>query len=106
MTWKLLEGEKRIGYVYIPSFAEPKVEGRLVAALVALMPRAGNILPLDGLIIDLRGNGGGALASVQTMLGHFTSGAFGTLTGRNGAQELTGSSRCRLAIHSTCRWPC
>jgi len=71
----------RIGYLLVPSLFEVSVATRARAALSDLM-RPNN--RLDGLILDLRTNGGGTYDNLRALLGVFTSGTMGTLTNRTG----------------------
>lgn len=72
-------GTKRIGYVLVPTFFEDDIGNRVRDALRGLM-KDGN---LDGLILDMRINGGGAYSILSTNLGFFTSGRVGQLVNRN-----------------------
>jgi carboxyl-terminal processing protease len=80
---KILPGKKRIGYLAIPSFDEEGVAGSVRAALRDLA-KAG---ALDGLVIDVRLNGGGSLEELAATMGLFSSGVFGKLVDRAGAGE-------------------
>lgn len=79
-------GAKRIGYILVPTFFENDIANRVRAALRALT-KDGN---LDGLIVDMRINGGGAYSILSQTLGFFTSGRMGQLVNRNSRpQPLT-----------------
>ena len=80
---KMLPGKKRIGYVAIPSFDGDGVAASVRAALRGLAKTGA----LDGLVIDVRLNGGGSLDELESTLGLFTSGTFGKLLDRAGAGE-------------------
>lgn len=80
---KILPGKKRIGYLVIPSFDEEGVAGSVRTALRDLA-KAG---ALDGLVIDVRLNGGGSLDELAATMGLFTTGVFGKLMDRAGAGE-------------------
>ena len=80
---KILPGKKRIGYLAIPSFDE---EGVTVSVRTALRDLA-KTGALDGLVIDVRLNGGGSLEELAATMGLFTSGVFGKLVDRAGAGE-------------------
>lgn len=57
--------DDNIGYIYCPSFSSSFGAGNLDEVLFALAP-------CNGLIIDVRGNGGGMLTSAETLAGRFT----------------------------------
>ena len=65
---KLLNGD--IGYVLLPGFF-PGAADQVLGDIESLAPRA----KLRGLILDLRGNGGGDPAEVSRLLGAFTHSA-------------------------------
>jgi carboxyl-terminal processing protease len=65
---KLLDGD--IAYVQLPGFS-PGAAAQVLSDISSLAPRA----KLRGLILDLRGNGGGDPAEVSWLLGAFTHGA-------------------------------
>jgi carboxyl-terminal processing protease len=71
----ILQGEKRIGYIYLPSFytqmdgSEISTKGcanNLATELVKLKKEK-----IDGLILDLRNNGGGSMMEAVLMTGIF-----------------------------------
>ncbi|MCL5995230.1 MAG: S41 family peptidase, partial [Chloroflexi bacterium] len=80
---RLLPGKKRIGYILIPTFFEESIEERVRVALRTLM-KGGR---LDGLIVDLRINGGGAYPVLLANLGFYTRGTVGYLVDRKGRRE-------------------
>jgi len=65
---KLLDGD--IAYVQLPAFF-PGAAYQVLGDITSLAPRA----KLRGLILDLRGNGGGTVADPATLLGAFIHGA-------------------------------
>jgi C-terminal peptidase prc len=73
---------KRVGYLLVPSLFEESVAPRVRRAVRELM-RGGN---LDGLILDLRTNGGGSYPNLRGILGMFTTGTMGNLVNREGAR--------------------
>ncbi len=79
-------GAKRLGYVLIPTLFEEDIDERLREALKALASEG----PLDGLIVDLRVNGGGALEVLRPTLGFFTRGDIGRLVNRRGSRLTIG----------------
>jgi C-terminal peptidase prc len=83
VEYKLLQnGTKRIGYILIPTLMEDDIDERVRNALRMLT----SATRLDGLIIDLRINSGGALDVLQPTLGFFTKGDVGRLVNRRGAR--------------------
>ncbi|MFN4293885.1 MAG: S41 family peptidase [Thermoflexales bacterium] len=74
-------GDLRIGYLNVPSLFEAGVLSRSRAAIRDLM-RDG---ALDGFILDLRTNGGGAYGNLRGLLAIFTSGNIGEFVARSGA---------------------
>ena len=95
-------GVKRLGYVLIPTLFEEDIDERLREALKALAADG----PLDGLILDLRVNGGGALEVLRPALGFFTRGDVGRLVNRRGsrltigirAENISNSQKMPLAV--------
>lgn len=95
-------GGRRIGYLNIPSLFEESVLARSRQALRALM-QAG---PLDGLILDLRTNGGGTYGNLRGLLTLFTDGEVGYFATRSGmrtpirvrANNIGNSQRVPLAV--------
>lgn len=66
-------GERKLGYILLPGFyrdfeKEQTSCSRDVEELILRLRQEG----IDGLLIDLRGNGGGSLAEAQRMTGFFT----------------------------------
>jgi carboxyl-terminal processing protease len=81
VEFHVITGTKRIGYLMIPTLFEDNVGDEVQSALSAMMAKS----RLDGLIIDLRINGGGAYPVLMRSLGFFTMGKVGSLTNREGA---------------------
>ena len=75
-------GNRKIGYLYIPGFDGRTISTDTRAGLRDLMNGAGGTL--DGLIIDMRNNGGGDLPVLQAHLGLFTAGVVGYGIDREG----------------------
>ncbi len=71
----ILKGEdnERIGYLYLPSFYADfeHPEGRMCATDVAIELEKLKAENVDGIILDLRNNGGGSLRDVVKMSGFF-----------------------------------
>jgi C-terminal peptidase prc len=76
---------KKIGYVLIPTFFEEKMAQRVRDAINDLLRQSGN--KLDGLVIDLRTNGGGAYSVLAGNLALFSNGTMGNLVDRKGVQN-------------------
>jgi carboxyl-terminal processing protease len=69
----ILDGDKKIGYIYLPSFytewdspGAPGCANDVAREIVKLKKEK-----IDGLIIDLRGNGGGSLMEAMNLSGIF-----------------------------------
>lgn len=77
---RVLPGDKRIGYLGVPSLFEESVTARTRDA-VRELTRGGR---LEGLILDLRTNGGGSFPNLRGLLSLFTSGAMGDFVDRAG----------------------
>lgn len=71
---------KQIGYILIPTFFEERIPQRVRDALNDLMKQGNG--KLDGLIVDVRTNGGGAYSVLASHLGFFSNGTFGGLHDR------------------------
>lgn len=66
-------GTRRLGIITLPSFyADFKTRKTLSSNDVELLLKRMNEENVDGLILDLRGNGGGSLDEVRRMTGFFT----------------------------------
>lgn len=71
----------RIGYISIPTFFDETIPGQIEQALK-------DFGPLDGLILDNRWNGGGAVKIGADVLGFFTSGTVGHFVGQADKQPF------------------
>ena len=71
----------RIGYVFIPSFYDETLPGQIENAL-------DQFGPLDGLILDLRLNGGGSTSVTYPILEYFIDGRLGQFVSRVEARVL------------------
>lgn len=78
-----LAGSKRIGYIAMQTFYEDGIADQFRSALTNLM-KGGN---LDGLIIDIRNNGGGSLSELERTLNVLANGTMGSETTRSGAKR-------------------
>jgi carboxyl-terminal processing protease len=83
VEYRLLPGNARIGYILIPTLFEESIGARVRAALRD-MTRRGR---LNGLIVDMRINGGGAYPILMQNLGFFSSGVVGYLVDREGVRS-------------------
>ena len=68
LYYRMLDG-CNIGYIYYESFSDPIGDGNLDEVLLAFSS-------CDGLIIDVRDNGGGQLSTVQKLAARFTTSDF------------------------------
>jgi carboxyl-terminal processing protease len=91
----------RIGYVQLDTFFDETLDERLRAALRALSAAA----PLEGLILDLRLNGGGSSTVALPALDLFGTGSAGRMVGRTQTidlplfpEDVAGSQGVPLAI--------
>ena len=81
---RLEASERRIGYLMIPTLWDASIERSTRQALIDLT----NAGALDGLIIDMRVNGGGTSANLLSLLGFFTAGQHGEFAGRDQTRLL------------------
>ena len=77
-------GRGRIGYLMIPTLWDAEIEDSARQALTNLMADG----PLDGLIVDMRINGGGISTNLLALLGFFTAGRHGEFAGRDQSRPL------------------
>jgi C-terminal peptidase prc len=75
------EDGSRIGYIFIPTFFDETIPGKVRRALE-------DFGELDGLILDNRMNGGGSNRVVEPILAHFTDGTLGGFVSRTGQRPL------------------
>jgi C-terminal peptidase prc len=80
VEYRVLTGTQRIGYLMVPTLFENAIAQQTRDAMTAMM-KGGR---LDGLILDLRTNGGGAYPNLRDVLALFTRGDMGSLTNRDG----------------------
>ncbi len=80
VEYRVLPGAKRIGYLMVPTLFESVIAQQTREAMTAMM-KGGR---LDGLILDLRTNGGGTYPNLRDVLALFTRGDMGSLTNRDG----------------------
>lgn len=71
----------RIGYIFIPTFFDQTIPGQIKDAL-------NSFGPLDGLILDVRMNGGGASSVAYPILEYFVNGRLGEFISRANSHTL------------------
>lgn len=71
----------RVGYIFIPTFFDETIPGQMDDALMEFGA-------LDGLILDLRLNGGGSTAVVEPIFARFVSGRLGQFVTRQDSYAL------------------
>lgn len=71
----------KIGYIFIPSFFDETLPEQIKTAL-------NSFGPLDGLILDLRMNGGGSSSVTYPILEYFINGRLGQFVSRDSARPL------------------
>ena len=71
----------KIGYIFIPSFFDETLPGQIENAL-------NEFGPLDGLILDLRMNGGGSSSVAYPILEYFIDGELGRFVSRSDSRPL------------------
>jgi len=72
----------RIGYIFLPSFFDETIPEQIENALNAFGP-------LDGLMLDVRLNGGGSSTVTYPVLEYFTNGQMGQFVSRTDSRTLT-----------------
>jgi carboxyl-terminal processing protease len=71
----------KIGYIFIPSFFDETLPGQIENAL-------NQFGPLDGLILDVRMNGGGSSSVAYPIMEYFIRGRLGRFVGRDDSRTL------------------
>ena len=71
----------KIGYIFIPSFFDETIPGQIKKAL-------NDFGPLDGLILDLRMNGGGSSSVTYPIFEYFIMGKLGQFVSRDASRPL------------------
>ncbi len=72
----------KIGYIFIPTFFDETIPPQIEKALK-------DFGSLDGLILDVRMNGGGSSEVVNPIMSFFASGRLGKFVSRDGSRPLT-----------------
>ncbi|MCL4505915.1 MAG: S41 family peptidase [Chloroflexi bacterium] len=93
IEYHIITGTTRLGYLLIPTLFEDSI-GRQVRAALLDMVKGGR---LNGLIVDMRINNGGAYPVLVQTLGFFTSGNAGSLSDRSGVRMTMGVRPDRIA---------
>ena len=91
VEYHLIPGTKRVGYILLPTFSEDNIQLKVRAVLKDLMLKGQG--SLDGLIIDVRLNGGGQFRELTAIEGFFTTGRMGRLVTRGNASTSNFSVR-------------
>ncbi len=74
----------QVGYLLVPTFWDQTIAARVREALEGMMAEG----ELQGLILDMRINGGGLMTELQGTLSLFTSGELGTFVSREAEHPL------------------
>lgn len=80
-----LQADPSIAYLVIPTFDQDDM-GELVQAELTTLLADGK--PLKGIIIDLRGNGGGLISAMEKVLGQFMVGKAASYASRTKSHDL------------------
>ena len=81
-----LSADPSIGYLIIPTLATDDMDVRVESELEGLLSGSPD---LNGLIVDMRGNGGGFRTMLESILGNFVSGDVGTFFNQATSYALT-----------------
>ncbi len=74
----------RIGYLFLPGLDDETIPNQVRAALEAFTATG----PLDGLVLDNRQNGGGAISVLESVLSFFTEGTVGDFVSHTDRQPM------------------
>ncbi|MEN9569746.1 MAG: hypothetical protein RL172_977 [Bacteroidota bacterium] len=99
----IINGEHKIGYIYLPEFYIDfeKADGAKCSEDVAKEVEKLKAEKVEGIVIDLRGNGGGSLPEVVKMAGLFIQeGPICQVKGRDQVQPLQLKDRDKNIIYS------
>lgn len=99
----IIQGEQKIGYIYLPEFYLDfeRPNGAKCSEDVAKEIERLKAENVEGIVIDLRGNGGGSLPEVVKMVGLFIEdGPVVQVTGRNEKQPFVWRDRDKSVLWS------
>lgn len=85
LDYRLLPGARKIGYLRIPAFDEKTIRDKAADAVEQMMEQSNG--KMDGLILDLRQNGGGNYPQLASVLGLFTKTSPGDFVNRKGERD-------------------
>lgn len=74
----------RLGYLFLPGLDDETIPNQVRAALKAFTATG----PLDGLVLDNRQNGGGAISVLESVLSFFTEGTVGHFVSHTNRQPM------------------
>lgn len=89
-TSSRLQNDPTIGYLVIPDLFTDNMGGQVEDQLTTLL---GDSRPLKGIVMDLRGNGGGFRTVLESILGDFLSGDVGKFFSQKDMYSLTIAQR-------------
>ena len=85
VDYQLLPGSRKIGYMRIPAFDEKTIRDKITDAIEEMMSQSNG--KMDGLIVDVRQNGGGTYPQLASALGLFTKAPPGEFVNRKGEKD-------------------
>jgi len=85
VDYQLLPGSRKIGYIRIPAFDEKTIRDKITDAVDEMMNQSNG--KMDGLILDVRQNGGGTYPQLASALGLFTKAPPGEFVNRKGEKD-------------------
>jgi carboxyl-terminal processing protease len=85
VDYQLLPGSRKIGYMRIPAFDEKTIRDKITDAIEEMMNQSNG--KMDGLIVDVRQNGGGTYPQLASALGLFTKAPPGEFVNRKGEKD-------------------
>lgn len=97
VDYQLLPGSRKVGYVRIAAFDEKTIRDKITDAVEEMMNQSNG--KMDGLILDVRQNGGGTYPQLASALGLFTKAPPGEFVNRR-QRIRSRSSTSNSAIRS------
>ena len=85
VDYKLLPGSRKVGYIRIAAFDEKTIRDKITDAVDEMMNQSNG--KMDGLILDVRQNGGGTYPQLASALGLFTKAPPGEFVNRKGEKD-------------------